>query len=277
MELFVLVLAATAGNQEASLIVLRYSIQLRWPEMMKWPNLRNMHTHSTHAHTHTRVCVYIYIYRGVCVYTHAKIQDSMWDAYLLKTGNGQTWDFQVWQPSDLGSKKFNKIENFPASCPEMFNQSPRLKIEAWNSVELSEDFWTKPLWNLQCSIFNPLGVGFRNYQTWQIDPVWDFFKSECWKSPHFKSDTCPPFQCPCRWIISTCHNSKRYIFFERHPPVHAPQCHERIFCCVADKYIVWHKTTRLNDNDRRKVDGAHASQGGRVDNTLCLKFARGKC
>ena len=244
------------------------------------------YAHTFHTRTHTHTCMYIYIYNilyiyicvcvCVCVYTGAKIQDSMWDAYLLKRGNGQTWDFQVWQPSDLGSKNWTKI-NFPASCPEMFNQSPRLKIEAWNSVEISEDFWTKPLWNLQCSIFNPLGVGFRNYQTWPVDPIWDFFKSECWKSPHFKSDTCPPFQCPCRWISSTCHNSKRYIFFEKNIP---PYMHPNVMNAYSAALLislVWHKTARLNDNDRRKVDSAHASQGGRVDNTLCLKFARWKC
>ena len=105
------------------------------------------YAHTFHTRTHTHVYVYIYI--GVCVYTRQNSRQHVGCIFA-----------QDWQRSDLGFssltavrfgiKKFNKIENFPASCPEMFNQSPRLKIEAWNSVELSEDFWTKPPWNLQC-------------------------------------------------------------------------------------------------------------------------------
>jgi len=68
----------------------------------------------------------------------------MWDAYLLKTGNGQTWDFKS-DSRQIWDQKIEQNRKNPASCPEMFNQSPRLKIEAWNSVEISEDFWTKPL------------------------------------------------------------------------------------------------------------------------------------
>ena len=100
----------------------------------------------------------------------------MCGANLHKTGNCQAWDPKLKISRDL--------------VDQCSIQSPGLKIEEWRFPKISGQGPCE-IFNLQsrardwkfldetsakssCSIFNPLGVGFPNYQTWHVDPVWEF-------------------------------------------------------------------------------------------------------